>query len=182
MSSRSLLGYNGHCFLFAGTLFKSNSFSASNSKPKVKLVDEAVPQKQKGGSLDTKDRSAKMIGKSMSFKSVNSGRSSSSDSKVKMLSPRLALAIDAKGSKQAKERTAFERKTLTRLDRPPISSTTSSSVSAPKVDQTSRLESTSFISNNRDLKVQSEGKSSTSKSTVNLARKPVEVPITTGII
>lgn len=163
-----------------GTLLKSNSFSASISKPKVKLVDEAVPQKQKGGSLDMKDRSAKMIGKSMSFKSVNSGRSSSLDSKVKMLSPRLALAIDAKGPKQAKERTAFERKTLTRLDRPPISSTTSSSVSTPKVDQTSRLESTSFISNNRDSKVQSEGKSSTSKSIVNLARKPVEVPITTA--
>ncbi|XP_024020786.1 uncharacterized protein LOC21402590 isoform X4 [Morus notabilis] len=165
-----------------GTLFKSNSFSATNSKPKVKLVDEVVPQKQNGGkeytSLDRKDKSARIIGKSMSFKSANSGRSSSSDSKVKMLSPRLALAIDTKGSKQAKERMAFERKSLSRLDRPPINSTTSSSVSTPKADQTSRVESSSFVSNNRELKVQSEGKSSTSKSTVNLSRKPVEIPIT----
>lgn len=117
----------------------------------------------------------------MSFKSANSGRSSSSDSKVKMLSPRLALAIDTKGSKQAKERMAFERKSLSRLDRPPISSTTSSSVSMTKADQTSRVESSSFVSNNRELKVQSEGKSSTSKSTVNLSRKPVEIPITAGM-
>ncbi|PON49500.1 Zinc finger, FYVE/PHD-type [Trema orientale] len=138
-----------------GTLFKSNSFNASNSKPKVRLVDEVVPEKQKAGKehvyLDTKERSGRLIGKSMSFKSANPGRF---DSKVKMLSPRFAQAVDLKGLKQAKERTAFERRSLSKLDRPLVSSTTSSTVSTPKADQASRVESSllSFANNNRDSK------------------------------
>ncbi|XP_030501256.2 ASI1-immunoprecipitated protein 2 isoform X2 [Cannabis sativa] len=166
-----------------GALFKSKSFSASNSKPKVKLVDEVIPEKQRGSkehmSHDTKERPGRLISKSMSFKSTNTGRSSAGDSKVKMLSPRFAPAVDIKGSKQVRERPTFERKHLSRLDRPPVCSTTSSTVSTPKADQASRVESSliSFASNNRDLKVQSEGKSSTSKSIGNLARKPVETPV-----
>ena len=167
---------------------KSNSFNASNSKPKVKLVDEVVPEKQKGSkehvSLDTKERSGRLIGKSMSFKSPNSGRLGASDSKVKMLSPRYIHTVDLKGLKQTKERTAFERKSLSKLDRPPVSSTTSSTVSTPKAEQASRVDSSllSLASNNRDSRVQSEGKSSTSKLTGNPARKPVETPGTSGMM
>ncbi|XP_062119700.1 protein PARALOG OF AIPP2-like isoform X2 [Humulus lupulus] len=166
-----------------GTLLKSKSFSITNSKPKVRLVDEVVPEKLKGSkehiSLDTKERPGRLISKSMSFKSTNMGRSSAADSKVKMLSPRFVPPVDLKGSKQVRERPAFERKHLSRLDRPPVSSTTSSTPSTPKSDQASRVESSllSFASNNRDSKVHSEGKSSTSKLTGNLARKPVETPV-----
>lgn len=169
-------------------MFKSNSFNASNSKPKVKLVDEVVPEKQKGGkehtSLDMKERSGRMMGKSMSFKSANASRLSASDSKVKMLSPRFTHPVDLKGLKQGKDRTAFERKSLSKLDRPPVISTTSSTVSTPKADQASRVESNllSSASNNRDSKVHSEGKLSTSKSNGNLARKPVETPVTSGMM
>ncbi|KAH7538460.1 hypothetical protein FEM48_Zijuj03G0201600 [Ziziphus jujuba var. spinosa] len=173
-----------------GTLLKSNSFNAGNSKPKVKLVDEVVPQKQKGAkehtSLDIKERPSRMISKSMSFKSVNSSRSNVSDSKVKIISPKFSNVVDLKGLKQAKERNAFDRKNLSKLDRPPVSSTTASSTaSTPKADQASRVESSlvSHVSNNRDLKVvQCEGKPNIStKSTSNLARKTLETPIMSSV-
>uniref|UniRef100_A0A6P6G1F4 uncharacterized protein LOC107414721 isoform X6 n=1 Tax=Ziziphus jujuba TaxID=326968 RepID=A0A6P6G1F4_ZIZJJ len=173
-----------------GTLLKSNSFNAGNSKPKVKLVDEVVPQKQKGAkehtSLDIKERPSRMISKSMSFKSVNSSRSNVSDSKVKIISPKFSNVVDLKGLKQAKERNAFERKNLSKLDRPPVSSTTASSTASTlKADQASRVESSlvSHVSNNRDLKVvQCEGKPNIStKSTSNLARKTLETPIMSSV-
>lgn len=167
-------------------MLKSNSFNALNSKPKVKLVDEVVPHKQKGAkehtSLDIKERPSRMISKSVSFKSLSSSRSNVSDSKVRGLLPKFNNVIDLKGLKQAKERNAFERKILSKLDRPPVSSpTASSTASTPKADQASRVESSlvSHVSNNRDLKVvQCEGKPNIStKSTSNLARKTLETPI-----
>ncbi|PQM39489.1 uncharacterized protein Pyn_25375 [Prunus yedoensis var. nudiflora] len=54
------------------TLLKSNSFNTLTSKPRVKTVDDVL-QKQKGSkehsSLDMKERVARMMGKSVSFKS-----------------------------------------------------------------------------------------------------------------
>ncbi|KAK0591399.1 hypothetical protein LWI29_001106 [Acer saccharum] len=170
-----------------GTLLKSNSFSTLNSKPKVKAVDEVVPQKHKGNreqtSLDMKEGHPRMMGKSMSFRS-NPGRSSTSESKFKMLSPRFSKIQDLKPLKQVKGRNTFERKNLPKLDRPLAGSTVAgSAVSTPKVDPklTSRSETTSPSSaNNRESKVvKSEGKlSSLSKSTSNLSRKALEVPVT----
>ncbi|KAG7980620.1 hypothetical protein I3843_05G191200 [Carya illinoinensis] len=172
-----------------GTLFKSNSFNAFNSKPKVKLVDE-VPQKQKGArehtSIDMKEGPARMISKSMSFKPANSGRTNASESKVKMLSSNFTHVQDLKGLKQAKERGPFERKNSCKLERPLISSTTASStVLTAKVDQKlgSRGETSlpSFVSNNRDSKVvQSDGKLSLSKVTSSVGRKGVETPVTSA--
>lgn len=173
-------------------MIKSNSFNAFNFKPKVKLVDEVVPQKQKGtrelNSIDTKDGPARMLSKSVSFKPANSGRTNASESKVKMLSSNFTHVQDLKGLKQAKERGTFERKNSCKLERPLISSTTASStVLTPKADQKlgSRGETSlpSFVSNIRDSKVvQSDGKLSLSKVTSSLGRKGVETPVTSGAI
>ncbi|KAK9914729.1 hypothetical protein M0R45_038488 [Rubus argutus] len=165
-----------------GALLKSNSFNTLNSKPKVKLVDNIVPQKQKGSkeqtSLDMKERAARMMGKSVSFKSTNSGRSNVSESKVKMLSSKLTPLQDLKGLKQAKERSTIERKNLSKLERPLVSLTTSSAmVSTPKVDQASRGE-TSLLSSANNLRehkaVLSDGKLSTSSKAISLTYKGVE--------
>uniref|UniRef100_A0A2N9HYY1 Zinc finger PHD-type domain-containing protein n=1 Tax=Fagus sylvatica TaxID=28930 RepID=A0A2N9HYY1_FAGSY len=171
-----------------GTFLKSNSFNTLSSKSKVKLVDDVVPQKQKAAreytSLDMKEGPARMISKSMSFKSANSGRTNATESKVKMLSSKSTHVQDVKGLKQAKERGTFERKHLSKLERPVVNSTTASStVSTPKLDQklTSRGETglPSSISNNRESKViQSDGKLSLSKVTSSLGRKGVEIPVT----
>uniref|UniRef100_A0A5B7AG95 PHD-type domain-containing protein n=1 Tax=Davidia involucrata TaxID=16924 RepID=A0A5B7AG95_DAVIN len=176
-----------------GTLVKSYSFNSSNAKPKVKLVDEAVPQKQKSAresaSLDTKDGAGRLIGKSMSFKSANSGRFNASESKVKMLSPKFSHGQDLKGSKQAKDRSLFERKNSFRLERPLGNSAMATSVvSTMKVDQklASRGEthSLSSVSNNHELKgVQSDNKLTTlSKVTSYVARRGSEMPVSLGEI
>nr|XP_023874432.1 uncharacterized protein LOC111986766 isoform X4 [Quercus suber] len=167
-----------------GALLKSNSFNTLSSKPKD------IPPKQKGArdynSLDMKEGPARMMSKSMSFRSANSGRTNATESKVKMLSSKSTHVQDVKALKQAKERGTFERKHLSKLDRPLVSSTTiSSTVSTPKLDQklTSRGETSlpSYISNNRDLKVvQSDGKLSLSKVTSSLGRKVVEIPVPSG--
>ncbi|GMI68060.1 hypothetical protein HRI_000475300 [Hibiscus trionum] len=61
-----------------GSLMKWRSFNTVNSKPKVKLVDEVVVQTRKGArehaSLDSKEEPARIMRKSMSFGSNNSGR------------------------------------------------------------------------------------------------------------
>ncbi|KAK9271648.1 hypothetical protein L1049_002011 [Liquidambar formosana] len=174
-----------------GTLSKSNSFSAVNSKPKVKLVDDVAPHKQKWArepaSLDTKEGPIRMMGKSMSFKSAYSGRSSTTESKVKMLSSKFSHVHDAKGLKKVKERNTSERKNLSKSDRTLVCSVTASStVSTPKIDQklTPRGENVSLfsVSNNRDSKaVQSDGKlTTTSKPTGHLACKGSEVPFMLG--
>ncbi|XP_075647763.1 protein PARALOG OF AIPP2 isoform X4 [Castanea sativa] len=173
-----------------GALLKSKSFNTLSSKPKVKLADEVIPPKQKGArdynSLDMKEGPARMMSKSMSFRSSNSGRMNAAESKVKMLSSKSTHVQDVKGLKQAKERGTFERKHLSKLDRPLVSSTTiTSSVSTPKLDQklTSRGETSlpSYVSNNRDSKVvQTDGKLSLSKVTSSLGRKGVEIPVTSG--
>ncbi|KAK8590024.1 hypothetical protein V6N12_024408 [Hibiscus sabdariffa] len=176
------------------TLLKSNSFNAFYSKPKVKLVDEIALHKQKiarkNESLDTKEEASRVMGKSMSFKSTNSGRLNTGESKFKMLSSKYPHVQDPKGLKQVREWISLERKIFLKLDR------SSSSVSTPKVDHklTPRTDTIfhSSASNHRDTKaVGSDGKPITlSRSTSNLARKVVEnaftsasgVPSTNGYI
>ncbi|XP_039006071.1 uncharacterized protein LOC120133579 isoform X2 [Hibiscus syriacus] len=143
------------------TLLKSNSFNALNSKSKVKLVDEIALQKQKISrqheSLYNKEEASRVIGKSMSFKSINSGRLNTTESKYKMLSSKYPPVQDLKGLKQVKEQISLDRKNLLKLDR------SCSSVFTPKVDQklTPHADtiSHSSASNNRDTKsVRSDGK------------------------
>ncbi|KAG9155724.1 hypothetical protein Leryth_003997 [Lithospermum erythrorhizon] len=109
-----------------GTFLKSNSFSSLNPKPKVKLVDEAVPQKQKSvrepPPLDIKDGTGKPYGKSMSFRSTSSSRYGNGDSKVKMLSPKFSHNQDNIGFKHTKERSVLERKSSFKSERPVINS------------------------------------------------------------
>ncbi|XWS42848.1 hypothetical protein CRYUN_Cryun16bG0049800 [Craigia yunnanensis] len=167
-----------------GTLLKSNSSNTLNFKPKVKLVDKVL-QKQKSArehtSLDIKEEPARMMGKSMSFKSSNSGPLNAGESKFKMLSPKYPHVQDRKGLKQVKERIALERKNFSKLDR------SSSTVSTPKADQklTPRADTISHSSaiNNRETKVvQSDGKPSIlSRSTSNLTRKGVEKAVTSAV-
>ncbi|XVF42866.1 hypothetical protein PTKIN_Ptkin01aG0400300 [Pterospermum kingtungense] len=159
-----------------GTLLKSNSLNNLNSKPKVKLVDDVVLQKQKSprerASLHNKGEPARMMGKSMSFRSTKSGQLN--ESKLKMLSSKYPHVQDLKGLKQGQERISLERKNFSKLDR------SSSTFSTPKVDQklTPRADiaSHSSASNNRETKgVQSDGKPNIlSRSTSNLARKGVQ--------
>ncbi|CAI9785545.1 unnamed protein product [Fraxinus pennsylvanica] len=102
-----------------GTFSKSHSFNFLNSKPKVKLVDQVALQRsvREPASVHLKEGAVKSIGKCMSFKSTNSGRS---ESKVKMISPRVT---DVQDMKQRKERSSFERKSSSKSERPLISST-----------------------------------------------------------
>ncbi|XP_022746958.1 uncharacterized protein LOC111296775 isoform X2 [Durio zibethinus] len=169
-----------------GALLKSNSFNIVNSKPKVKLVDEIVLQKQKSArehaSLDSKEEPARMMGKSMSFKFSKFRWLDAGESKFKMLSSKYLHAQDLKGLKQVKERISLERKNFSKLDR------SSSTVSTPKVDQkltpSADTISPSSATNNRETKVaRSDGKPSTlSRSASNLARKAVGVSSTNGRI
>ncbi|CAK7333685.1 unnamed protein product [Dovyalis caffra] len=131
-----------------------------------------------------KEGPARMMSKSMSFKSVTSGRSSTNESKVKMLSSKFSHIQDTRALKQVKDRNAVDRKNLLRLDRPSGSSMTSSAVaSTPKVDQrlTPRGESAiaSSPSNNRELKsAQCDGRLGTlSRSTSSVGRKGADIPV-----
>lgn len=96
-----------------GSYLKSNSFGASSSVPKVKMVVE-IPQKHKQG-VDVKDASSKILSKSVPFKGSLS-RSNTSESKVKMLSPKDSHILESRGLKQAKDRNLFERKNSIKLD------------------------------------------------------------------
>ncbi|RDX94140.1 Bromodomain adjacent to zinc finger domain protein 2B, partial [Mucuna pruriens] len=164
------------------TLLKSNSFNNFNSKPRVKLVDEVAPQKQKGVEHISKNMETPsgMISKSMSFKSSNLGRSSAIESKVKMISSKPGTAQDLKASRHAKESGSFDRKFLSKIDRPVICSTmVSSVVSTSKGDQKltphGETAKPSTVNNNREFKVNQDGKLySLSKSMNNTSSKSPE--------
>ncbi|XP_040936090.1 uncharacterized protein [Gossypium hirsutum] len=168
-----------------GSLLKCSSFNTLNSKPKLKLVDEVVIQKRKGtrehASFDSKEEPARIMGKSMSFKSGNSGRLNSGESKVKTLSSKYPHVQDLKGLKQVKEQISSERKIFSKLNH------SSSNVSTPKVDQklTPRADAISHSSaiNHRETKVvPSEGRPNTlSRSTSNLARKGVDNAVSSAV-
>lgn len=170
-------------------LLKSNSFNNFNSKPRIKLVDEVVPQKQKGGgehSSKNMETPAGTISKSMSFKSSNLGRAT--ESKVKMLSPKSGTTQDLKGSRHAKESGVSDRKFLSRIDRPIVCSTMASSVvSASKGDQKltpcGETAKPSAVNSNREFKVNQDGKSSSlSKSMNNISNKNPEAQVISGVI
>ncbi|XP_057478874.1 uncharacterized protein LOC130766198 isoform X3 [Actinidia eriantha] len=170
-----------------GTLLKSNSFNSTNAKPKVKLVDEVVLQKQKSArelaSLDVKEGAIRSMGKSISFKSVNPSRLNPSESKVKMLSPKFSHVQDLKGLKPAKEWNLLEKKNSFKSERSVVSSavgntTVSMLKSDKKLASCGESYSPPSVSNNREPKgVQSDSKSSTlSKSTIHVARRGSGLP------
>ncbi|XP_017242340.1 ASI1-immunoprecipitated protein 2 [Daucus carota subsp. sativus] len=174
-----------------GNLFKSKSFSSASAKPKVKLVDDIVPQKQKSNReaapLDAKGGLCRSMGKSMSFRSVNSGRLNSTDSKVKMLSPKFSHGQDIKGQKHTKERSLFERKNSIRLERPLVNSTGASSTSSsPRVDRSASIRDetvpVSSTSNKRELKAVSSDSKLTqlSRPANKVMCKDSEVSIPSG--
>ncbi|XP_058778455.1 uncharacterized protein LOC131652572 isoform X2 [Vicia villosa] len=159
-------------------LLKSNSSNNLNSKPRVKNVDEIFPPRPKGGSEQTSknmEPSPRITSRSTLFKSSSLGRSSAIESKVKMLSPKSATTQDLKGSRHLKESGAFDRKYLSRNDR----HVASSAVSTPKGDQKLTPRGEAIIkpsaANNRELKINQDGKSNApSKSMNNISRKSLE--------
>lgn len=172
---------------------RSKSFSSASAKQKVKRVDEVVPQKHKSNReaafLGTKGGVNRMMGKSMSFHSVNSGGSNSTDSKDKMLSPKFSHGQEMKGQKHTKERSLVERKNSLRLERPPVNSAVATSTtSSPRVDRNLpvRDETVPFspTSNNRESKsVHSDNRLTQLSRPVNkVINKGSEVPVSSGII
>ncbi|KAL4377299.1 hypothetical protein GQ457_02G039610 [Hibiscus cannabinus] len=168
-----------------GSLLKCSSFNTSNSKPKVKLVDEVVLQKQKSArehaSLDRKEEPARMMGKSMSFKSGKPGRLNDGESEFKLLSSKYPHVQDLKGLKQVKERISLERKKISKLDH------SSSTILTPKVDQklTPRadvISNSSAINHREPVAVQPNGKPNTlSRSTSSLGRKGVKNSVSSAV-
>ncbi|CAJ2650897.1 unnamed protein product [Trifolium pratense] len=158
-------------------LLKSNSSNNLSSKPRVKIVDEVFPPRPKGNEQTSKNMEipGRMTSRSTLFKSSSLGRSSAIESKVKMISPKSATTHDLKGFRHFKESGVFDRKYLSRNDRPLASSV----VSTPKGDQklTPRAETIikSSSVNNREVKVNQDGKLSASlKSMNNISRKNLE--------
>uniref|UniRef100_A0A2P2M0I1 AIPP2-like SPOC-like domain-containing protein n=1 Tax=Rhizophora mucronata TaxID=61149 RepID=A0A2P2M0I1_RHIMU len=173
-----------------GTLLRSNSSNTLISKSKVQVVDKVL-QKHKGAgensSFDVREDSARMMTKSMSFKSANPGHANATGSKVKMLSAKLSCVQDIKGLKQMKDRESFERKNFSKLDRPPVNSVvTNPGVSMAKADQklTPRGENSvvASASNGKELKAtQSDSKLGTLlRSTSSIACKGAEIPVTSA--
>lgn len=174
---------------FAGTFLKSTSFNSLNMKPKVKLVDDVVPQKQRSVrepiSLDKKG-ALRSMGKSMSFKHTNSSLNSG-ESKVRMLSSKFPSVQDSKRSRYTKDQSLFERKNSFSAERSSVSSPTSTSSSftakndkklAPYAEGTLH----SSVRNQRDTKPgQSDSKAvALSRSSSFAVRKGSEMPSSSG--
>jgi len=130
---------------------------------------------------------AGMISKSMSFKSSNLGRSIAVESKVKMMSSKPGTARDLKASRHTKDSASFDRKFLSKIDRPVICSTmVSSVVSTSKGDQKltphGETAKPSTVNNNREFKVNQDGKLySSSKSINNTSSKSPEPQVSSGV-
>ncbi|KAI3473851.1 hypothetical protein Pfo_028032 [Paulownia fortunei] len=170
---------------FRGTFSKSNSFSSLNSKPKVKLVDQVVLQRQistrEHPSFRLKEGVARSIGKSMSFKSTNTGRS---ETKMKMLSPRETHIQDIKNTKQ---RSSVQRLSSFKTERLSINSMMGTSGSStPRIDKkpASGGESSSLttITKQHEAKpVQTDGKSAAlSRSSSLAARRNADLSSSLG--
>ncbi|KAL1550604.1 dentin sialophosphoprotein-like isoform X1 [Salvia divinorum] len=168
-----------------GNFSKSNSFHSLNSKPKTKLVDQVIIQRQKSakehGSFRLKEDVVRSISKSMSFRSTNSNRS---ESKIKMLSPRSSNIHDVKNTK---ERSAFERQHSFRTEHPSNNSVMGASMSSTsRIDRrpSFRAESSSLASptNQQEVKpVQTDGRSTALSRSFSLAsRRNADLPSTTG--
>lgn len=124
----------------AGTLSKSNSFSAAHTKPKPKLVDE-VFRKQKSMQNPAlphgNEGSSRVMGKSASSRSSDSDRLRYDESKSKMLSLKFSHSQDLAGFKHAKEQNFSKRKSSLEFEHSVASSTTASStIFSHRVDQT----------------------------------------------
>ncbi|KAG8390517.1 hypothetical protein BUALT_Bualt01G0091600 [Buddleja alternifolia] len=172
---------------YRGAFSKSNSFNSLNSKPKVKLVDQVIIQRQKSsrehGSFRMKEGVARSIGKSMSFKST----SSHAESKTKMLSPRLSYSQDMKITENTKQRSTSEQQRSSRTEHPSINSMISSSMSSTsRIDKrpASRAESSSLATsaNHHELKhVRTDGKSAAlSRSSSLAARRNADLSSSLG--
>ncbi|KAL6501029.1 hypothetical protein OROHE_025226 [Orobanche hederae] len=165
-----------------GTFSKSNSFSSLNSKPRVKLVDQVIMQRQKSAkepsTFHHKEGVVRSIGKSMSFKSTNSGRS---ESKVKTLSSSLSHIQDIRNTKQ---RSSFERSFRAERSSNSVMGTSLSSTSRINRRPASRGESFSLatITNHHEIKpVQADRKSvALSRSSSLAARKAADVASSSG--
>ncbi|CAA0817153.1 RING/FYVE/PHD zinc finger superfamily protein [Striga hermonthica] len=164
---------------FRGTFSKSNSFGSLNSKPKVKLVDQAVIQRQKSAkeasSFHHKESVVRSIGKSMSCKSRNSDRP---ESKVKMLSPRLSHIQDIRNTEH---RSSFDRQHPFKAERSSMSSMMGNSVSSTSRSN-KRPSSLATMANSREVKpVQADSKSATlSRSSSFATRKTTDLTSSSG--
>ncbi|KAL8095536.1 uncharacterized protein LOC141693523 isoform X2 [Apium graveolens] len=174
-----------------GTFLRSKSFSSASANQKVQRLDEVVPQKHKSNreaaSLGTKGGVNRMMGKSRSFHSVNSGGSNSTDSKAKMLSPKFSHGQDMKSHEHTKERSLVKRKNSLRLERPLVNSAVSTSTSSsPRIDKNLpiRDETVPFssTSNNREFKsMHSDNRLTQLSRPVNkVINKGSEVPVPSG--
>jgi len=177
-------------FLRIGTLLKSNSFNNFNSKPRIKLVDEVVPQKQKGGVEHISkyiETVAGMMSKSVSFKSSHLGRSNTNDSKVKSIFAKPGIVQDLKPSRHTKESGSLDKKFQPKIDRPVIySATVSSVVSTSKGDHKlaphGETAKPYTVDNNREFKVNQDGKvHSLSKSMNNTGSRSPEPQVSSGV-
>ncbi|GAA0185184.1 hypothetical protein LIER_32472 [Lithospermum erythrorhizon] len=109
-----------------GSFLKSTSLSSFKAKPKVIFIGEAVPLKQKSvrepPRVYIKKRIGKSYGKSVSFRSMVSGRHGNGKSKVKMLSEKLPHNQVDKGFRHTEERSVIEKKSSLESKRPVVSS------------------------------------------------------------
>ncbi|XP_014522476.1 uncharacterized protein LOC106778980 isoform X2 [Vigna radiata var. radiata] len=165
------------------TFLKSNSFNNFNSKPRIKLVNEVVPQKQKGGVEHISKNIATpagMMSKSVSFKSSHLGQSNTNDSKVKSSFSKPGIVQDLKPLRHTKESGSLDKKFQPKIDRPVICSTTVSSVvSTSKGDHMlaphGETAKPHTVNNNREFKVNQDGKvHSLSKSMNNTGSRSPE--------
>jgi hypothetical protein len=151
---------------------KCSSFNNFNSKSRVKLDDD-VRQKQKGGGEHVSknmETPGGTVGKSMSFKSSNLGRDTVS--KVKMLSSKSGTSQNLKGSSLAKESAVFDRKSLSRIDRPVISTSKRDQKFTPHGETVQPL-----VPNcNQEFKVNHDGKSSSLSKPVNSISNKIPEP------
>ncbi|KAL6527042.1 hypothetical protein OROGR_016132 [Orobanche gracilis] len=165
-----------------GTFSKSNSFSSLNSKPRVKLVDQVIMQRQKSAKESStfrhKEGVVRSIGKSMSFKSTNFGYS---ESKVKMLSSSLSHIQDIRNTKQ---RSSFERSFRSERSSNSMMATSLSSTSRINKRPASRGEpfSLAAVTNHHEIKtVQADSKSvELSRSSSLAARRTTDVSSSSG--
>lgn len=176
----------------AGTFIKSNSFNSLNVKPKIKLVNDVAPQKQRlvrePASLDKKEGDARPMSKSVSFKLTNAGRLNFGEPKVKMLSPKCSNIQETIGSKHTKDRNLFERRNSFKSERMSVSpSIANSGTLTAKNDQklvSSGEPNSLFLARNfHDTKVtQSDSRSLLSKSPSFVGRSASELPASLGMI
>ncbi|PIN23529.1 hypothetical protein CDL12_03777 [Handroanthus impetiginosus] len=160
-SANATLNLQGHNS--RGTFSKSDSFNSLSSKPKVKLVDQAVLQRKisarEHASFRHKEGISRSIGKSMSFKPMSSRRF---ETKANTLSPRVTYNQDLKSTKQ---QSTFEHQSSFKMEYPSVNSLMGTSGSStPRIDKKPRSGGESFslsaIANHVESKpVQTDAKS-----------------------